>query len=208
MMNIRSLLGRFIRFVSWLCFEHQWAQRELLTIAIIALVLLFLLIARRLRKESLRRTYANRLRERSPIIGVNIAEHKPIPQARPRKAIRQFKKLNEQLKQLQHENTKRRQIEVRLGQQLAELTTANEQLRHEVTEGRQTQKRLKQQVAELMAANERLQQEEFKQVQTQKTPAESSGQGSTSKSQMMPLNIEELRKTSELAKRVTGRLKK
>jgi hypothetical protein len=224
-MTVRSLAGRLIRFMSWLCYEHQWAEWELLTIAATALVLL-LLIAMRLRKRTVRRAYANQVRERSPIIGVKLADHQPsrqgingsekgrlahVPERHGRdkkltKTTRQLEKSNEQIRQLQHEITKRGQTEERLEHQVAELTAANKQLRHEVIESKRVEARLRQQAAELTAASQKFRHERLEQSQSEKVPAESSRQGSRSKRQTMPLRIEELRKVAELAKRVSGRL--
>jgi chromosome segregation ATPase len=211
--------------MSWLCYEHQWAKWELLTIAATALVLL-LLIVRQLRKRTVTRAYANQVRERSPIIGVKLADHQPshqringsekgrsarVPERRGRdkkltKTTRQLEKSNEQIRQLQHEITKHRQTEERLEHQVGELTAANEQLRHEVTESKRAGEHLRQQAAELTAASQKFRHERLEQRQSEKVPAESSRQESKAKRQAMPLKIEELKKVAELAKRVSGRL--
>jgi septal ring factor EnvC (AmiA/AmiB activator) len=184
------------------------------------------LIARRLRKRTVKTASANQVRERSPIIGVKLAHHKPshhgingsekgclahVPERhggdkKLTKTTRQSEKSNEQIRRLQHEITKHRQTEERLEHQVAELTAADEQLRHEVTESKRAEERLRQQAAALTAASKKIRHERLEQGQSEKVPAESSQQGSKSKRQAMPLRIEELRKVAELAKRVSGRL--
>ena len=68
-MNVESLIYRFTQYFSWL-YYRQWEKWELLTIAITVLVLLLLLGgARRKARANLRR-----LQERSPIIGIRLAE--------------------------------------------------------------------------------------------------------------------------------------
>jgi len=67
--------------------------------------------------------------------------------------------LKEQIEQLQHEVTERRQAEERLKQLAGELTTSNEQHQREITEREQAEEHLKQQAAELTAADEQFQSE-------------------------------------------------
>jgi chromosome segregation ATPase len=162
--------------MSWLCYEHQWAEWELLTIAITVLVLL-LLIVRLHRKGMVRKARANQVRGRSSIKGIKISGHKRSRQGikvsekdhlarvqkgdegqkKWRKTIKQLKKLNGQIEQLQHQATKRKQATKHFKQQVTELTSANEKLRHAITEHKQTTKHLKQQVTKLMSVNEKLQ---------------------------------------------------
>ncbi|MHC4752780.1 MAG: hypothetical protein ACYTFW_23285 [Planctomycetota bacterium] len=211
-MTVYSLLGDLIRFMSWLCFEHQWAKWELLTIAVIPLFLL-LLILRLRRKGTVRRIRTNQLQSRSPIVGVKITDSKRSRQGikgleknrlanvRERQS-RQSKELKKQIKQLKHEITKHKQIEVDLEQQVAELKAAHEQFQHEVTKGRQADEHLKKQLAELTAAHEQLQL-----GRSEKAQVESSKQRLTSERRRMPLNIEELTNTTDLSKGVSGRLR-
>jgi septal ring factor EnvC (AmiA/AmiB activator) len=197
-MTIHSFIDRLTQLISWLYYQHQWAEWEMLAIAVAALVPL-LLIARQQRKEKLGRGYAHQLRERSPIIGVKLANGKDNRQDiadlkrgrlaffhrkkdEERTTSSQLDRSSEQIKQLQDEITKRRQIEARLEQQLTELTAANERLQHETAESRQTEERLKQQTAELLATNEKLQHglakhkpvEDFLKKQIDRAPAASS----------------------------------
>ena len=72
-MSVKDLTNKLAQYFSWLYYQRQWAQWELLTIAIMALVLL-LLIARRRRKKATKKKPTTRIREHSPIIGIRLAE--------------------------------------------------------------------------------------------------------------------------------------
>jgi hypothetical protein len=181
-MTIQSFVGKlaryFSRFLSWLYSGYRWGEWELLTIAIVALVPL-LLIVRQLRKGTARKAYADQIRERSPIIGVKLADRKQshlgirdFKKDRPARApkgdgkrrkrgkrTKQLEKSHEQIRQLQHEIIKRRHTEARLERKIAELAAINEQLQHKSTEHEQTDGRLKEKVVELPAANGQLQNE-------------------------------------------------
>jgi len=227
MMIVRSLAGKLVRFVSWLCYGHQWAEWELLTIAIAALALLWLTI-RQLRKGTAKGGEAEHLRARSPVIGINLAEpkrsrrsSKALPKKRlahalqerqqrqnAKRATRKIEQLNEQLVQLQRKVAKHRQTEVGLEEQLAGLTAANEKLQQEVAESRQAEQRLRQQAAELTAANEQLGEHSDGPKQLERIAAKDAEQRSRRKGGKMPLSIEELTQVSDLAKRVSGRMQK
>lgn len=172
-MTLHSFVGRLTQLVSWLYYQHQWEEWELLAIASAALVPL-LLIARQQRKESAGRIYTHHDGERSPIIGVKLADGKrgrsEITDSKKARlgyfarrrnkqddATKQVHSSNEQIRQLQCEIAKCRQVEARLEQQLAELTAANEKLQHEISESKQTEERLQQQTIKLLAANKKLQ---------------------------------------------------
>ncbi len=71
-MNAENLINRLIQHFSWLYHNGQWQRWDLLTIAITALVLL-LLAGRAQRKGS---TDVKRMRGRSPMIGIRLAEHR------------------------------------------------------------------------------------------------------------------------------------
>lgn len=175
-MTIYSFVGKlaryFSRFLSWLYYDHRWAEWELLTIAIAALVPL-LLIVRRLRKGTARKVYADQVRERSSIIGVKLADRKQshlgirdfgkdrpahVPKGdgkrrRWSKKTKQLEKSHEQIRRLQHEIIKRRQTEVHLERKIAELTATNERLQHKITEHEQTDGLPKQKFIQLPAIN-------------------------------------------------------
>jgi len=242
---LRSLLSGFVRFIWWLCYEHQWTESELLAIAGTTVVVLLLVLIR-LRRRPVRNIDAGQIREATPIIGANLAEHnlrrqssrkmnadspartsqmKELPK-NWKQMTRQFAKSNEQIRRLQHELATRRQSESQLEQKLAELKDANkrrndqiaannpittqlemqvvelkttvEQLRDEISKRRQTEASLQRQVAELTSKLE----------QTQPDEAATEGPEQVSKSKRLdePLSIEELKKVSALAKRVTGRV--
>ncbi|MFH1717703.1 MAG: hypothetical protein ABIF19_10155 [Planctomycetota bacterium] len=68
-MTVEGLTNEITEYARWL-YYRQWERWELLTIAIIALALLLLVgNARRKARANIRR-----LRERSPIIGVKLAQ--------------------------------------------------------------------------------------------------------------------------------------
>ena len=227
MVIVRSLAGKLVRFVSWLCYGHQWAEWELFTIAITTLALLWLTI-RQLRKGTVGGGEAEHLRARSPVIGIKLAEPKRsrrsiralskkrtthAPQRHQRrqnakKATRQIERLNEQLIQLQRKVAKHRQTEVGLEEQLAGLTAANEKLQQEVTESRRAEQHLRQQAAELTAANEQLGEHSDGPKQLERIAAKDAEQRSRRKGGKMPLSIEELTQVSDLAKRVSSRMQK
>jgi prefoldin subunit 5 len=173
--EVRSLAGKFVRVVSWLCFEHEWARWELLTIAAIALLLL-LFVLRLLRKGAAARAQAVLLPERSPIIGLRLADHKRShheiagsqksrsvrrghAKQKDRKTTRHLEKLNRQIEQLQREVTERKQTEARLEQRVAEFTKAGKTLRPDDVKPGQTDGHVEQQLAELTAANKQLRDE-------------------------------------------------
>lgn len=151
-MIIGSFVDRLNQFISRL-YERQWAEWEILTISITVLFVL-VWITRRQRKRAVRSVYKDQFLESSPVIGVNLGYHK-----QSRRAIRDLKKgrlaavqkrhpkqkkqtkqressekLHEQIKQLQREIIKRKQIEVRLEERVDSLTTANEKLQCELVE--------------------------------------------------------------------------
>ncbi len=242
---IRSLLGGFVRFISWLCYEHQWTELELSAIAGVTVVLLLLVLIR-LRKQPIKYIDSSQIHEATPIIGANLAEHNQHRQAnrnlrsatpaqtsqtqeRPKnwkQMTRQFAKSNEQLRRLQNELTKRRQSESYLEQKVAELketnkrlneqiarneptitqlntqitdlTTTLEKLRDEISGHKQTKTSLEQQVAELRS--------EIEQAQAGMASTETGEKAFKSARLDEPLSIEELKKVSALAKRVTGRV--
>jgi hypothetical protein len=190
-MTIQSFVGKlaryFSQFLSWLYSDYRWGEWELLTIAMVALVPL-LLIVRQLRKGTARKVYADQVRERSPIIGVKLADHKQshlgirdfrkdhpahVPKGdgkrrRWRKRTKQLEKSHEQIRQLQHEIIKRRQTEVHLERKIAELTATNERLQHKIAEHKQTDGRPRQKFIALPAANGQIQNKVVEQKQARK----------------------------------------
>ena len=175
-MIVSSLADRLNQFISWLLYGRQWAAWELLTIAVIALVVLLWIISRQ-RSRRVRRIFEEQFRGSSPVIGTNLGVQK-----RSRNVIEDLKKarlvtihkhqeqrhekiqepsekLHEEIKQLQHEIFKHKQTESRFEQQVAELTAANEDLKHELGESKQALLQARQQTAEAPAADEHLQPE-------------------------------------------------
>jgi len=73
-MTLESFINRLTQYCS-LLYTRQWERWELLTIAAVAMILL-LLVMRGRRKVRFRRTSAHHLYERSPIIGVRLAQRR------------------------------------------------------------------------------------------------------------------------------------
>ena len=162
-----SFVDSISQFMSWLS-ERQWAEWEIITIAVIALFVL-LWIIRWQRKRAIRNIYDNQFLENTPVIGAKLGSRK-----RRRHLIKDFKKaqlaaaqhghtnqqkstkqkesekLHEQIKQLQREIIKRKQAEVRFEQRIADLATANEKLQLELAE----KERAEEQTEETSAAEE------------------------------------------------------
>jgi chromosome segregation ATPase len=170
-MIVSTLVDRLNQFISWLLYGRQWAAWELLTIAVIALVVLLWIISRQ-RSRKVQRIFEEQFRGSSPVIGANLGARK-----RSRHVIEDLKKarlvsihkhqeqqhektkepsekLHEEIKQLQHEIFKHKQTESRFEQQVAELTAANEELKRELAESKQALLQAQQQTAEAPATDE------------------------------------------------------
>jgi chromosome segregation ATPase len=160
-MVVRDLAGKLIRLMSWLCFEHEWTRWELMIVAaaVLSLLLLFL---RLLRKETLARADAGELLERSPIIGLRLADHK-----RNRREIRNLEKSRSASALQKHGN--RKELREITGQ-VDTLKGQIAQLQHEIAEHSRTEARLKQQIGELTAADGQLHPQTHKRGQTEISP--------------------------------------
>jgi len=242
---IRSLLGGFVQFISWLCYEHQWTELELSAIAGVTVILLLLVLIR-LRKRPVRHIDSTQIHDATPIIGANLAEYNLRRQASRNKIsdfpihtsqvqekaknwkqmTRQFAKSNEQIRRLQHELAKRKQSELFLEKKVAELRETNKRLNDQIAKSEHTTIPFQAQIAELATTIEKLRDEisEYKhikisleqqlaelrsepeQVQSGKASTETSETASKSTRLDEPLSIEELKRVSALAKRVTGRV--
>ena len=69
-MTVEGIIDKLSGFFSWL-YYRRWERWELLAIAIIALGVLILMVRAHLKVAA----NAKRFRERSPIVGVRMAEH-------------------------------------------------------------------------------------------------------------------------------------
>ena len=156
--------------MSWL-FQREWAEWEIITIAITAVFVLLWIISRQ-RKRAVRRVYENRFMESSPVIGMNLGTHKRsrhlvrdlkkgrLPavqkkhqkQQKPTKKTEASAKLHEQIKQLQYEIIKRKQSEVHLEERIAHLTAANEKLQLKLVEIKQAEEQTEEKPVEEKAA--------------------------------------------------------
>ena len=121
----------------------------------------------------IRTVYANQGRGSLSVIGVKLADRKrnlqrirglgkgrlahfpkkDDKQKKRKKTTGQFEKLLEQVKQLQHEITKREQNEVRFEQRIAKLMAFNKQSQHEVAERKRVEEHPRQQTDEVSVAN-------------------------------------------------------
>jgi hypothetical protein len=147
-MTVNNLIYKLTKYFSWLYFRH-WERWELLIIVLISLVLLLLIIWQQ-RKASTRNVYANQLRERSPIIGVKLADTRSRAKIEDLKKYRsaslskkrtkqkkekeQLEKVNKQIQLLQHEISKHKQTEAHLEKQIVELKSANKELQEKATQ--------------------------------------------------------------------------
>jgi hypothetical protein len=69
-MTVERIINRLSEFFSWL-YYRRWERWELLAIAIVALVVLILMVRAHFKVAA----NEKRFRERSPIVGIRMAEH-------------------------------------------------------------------------------------------------------------------------------------
>ena len=69
-MTVEGIIDRLSGYFSWL-YYRRWERWELLAIAIAASVILILIVRAHLKEAA----NAKRFRERSPIVGVRMAQH-------------------------------------------------------------------------------------------------------------------------------------
>ncbi len=69
-MTVEGIIDRFSGYFSWL-YYRQWERWELLAIAVAVMVVLILMVRAHFKVAA----NARRFRERSPIVGVRMAEH-------------------------------------------------------------------------------------------------------------------------------------
>lgn len=227
-MTLHSFVNRLTQLFSWLYYQHPWEEWELLAVGIAVLIPLFL-IAIRQRKEKAGRLYSLHNRERSPIIGVKLANGKypssaltDTKKARSHSVargkdkqddvIKQADISTEQIRQLQCEIVRHQQAEARLEQQLAELTAANERLKHEINEFKLAEEHLQQQTAELLAVNKELQERRVGRKKIKGSDHDHTDSGSVadrhpmdSKHTNEPLDVEKLKAIAALAKQIQQR---
>jgi hypothetical protein len=209
-MLVSSFLDRIGQFISHL-YGRQWATWEILTISVIALAVLSWVISR-LHTRKLRRIYEGHYLESSPVIGVNLGSRKrrrfligDLRKGRPASSHKHqqqqhlttkkpLEKLHEEIKQLQCEIIKQKQVEVHLEQQISELKAENEKLQQELAESRQAE----QQIAETPAAEEQLQPEASQVEQSEQVEQVEQ----TSEQQVMPEPAVEAPVTRKSARRI------
>jgi chromosome segregation ATPase len=174
-----------------------------------------LLIVRQLRKRTIRRAYTSRLPGQSPVIGVNLGSRRhgiknlkqrrlaSVPerrekQTKSKKTTESSEKLHEQIKQLQCEIIKRKQMEVSLEQRVAHLTAANEKFRREVAESRQVERQPSQEVAEAPADDEKLQPEVAEKKQAEQDFKEEVAEAPAADEKLQPEVAEEKQAEQDL----------
>ena len=183
-MTVNILIYKITKFFSTLYFR-QWEIWELLLIVSISLVLLLFIVWQQ-RKAATKRIHVNQFRERSPIIGVKLADNRshlkiedvkkkglassPKKKAKQRKTKEQVDKLNEQVQQLQYEISKHMQVEARLEHQVKELTSTNEKLRQNTIVSTPVEQSKKQQPAEVSTPIDKLQQKIAESKQAEQKP--------------------------------------
>jgi len=150
-MTIDSFIRRLDRTFTWLYYKHQWAEWELLITAIIAMILLLWILRRQKKTTVARNAYNDQASQRSPIIGIKLADHHHNRQVtedakerrsdliaqlsgrKKRKATaKHIEDLNGQIRQLHSAINKYKDMEDRFIEKISELTTANEKLRNEL----------------------------------------------------------------------------
>ena len=168
--GIEGLINKLAQYSSRLN-NKQWQKWGLLTAGMLTIVLL-LLIERRKRGGTVKRVYENQVQQRSSVIGAKLVggreSHQGIEflekgrlayvqksdgrQKKWRKTVKQWKKQNRQIEQLQPEITEREQATENLKQQTAEV-----KLQHGLTERKQAEEVSKQQAGDVPAAGKPLQ---------------------------------------------------
>jgi hypothetical protein len=206
-MLVSSFLDRIGQFISRL-YGRQWAAWEILTAAVVALAVLLWIVGRQ-RVRKLRKIYEGHYLGNSPVIGVNLGSRKrrrfligdlkksgPASEHKHRQeqhltTKKPLEKLHEEIKQLQCEIIKQKQVEVHLEQQISELKAENEKLQQELAESRQAE----QLIAETPSAEEQLQPEASQVDQVEQVEQ-------TSEQQVMPEPAIEAPVTRKSARRI------
>jgi hypothetical protein len=171
-MTVQSLVDTIKQYVM-LLYDRQWNNRELLTIAAVATVLLIFMVAIRRRREKARFLRTNRIPKGRSIIGSRLGGDKKkryVRQENVRRITKRLEKSDAEVEQLRLEIIERDQTEARFVREISVLTAANKQLQHEITEltvaaerlehkGRLSDRFSEQKGAEPAAVNEPLRQE-------------------------------------------------
>lgn len=153
MATVEILLYKVADFFNWMYSATGLEKWQFLIIAL-AVILLLTLIARVQRKRMVTKIHTVPAVNRSEIIGVNLSGHKAklhgTKETRKHglaltsemdekhmgwvQTTKEWRKLNEQIRQLEHEITKRKRTEEHLKHQITELTTNNQELQNQITE--------------------------------------------------------------------------
>ena len=168
-MNIDRALNTIMQFYSWISIQTGLKNWQLLTIALVVLCGLVLFL-NYLRKARIQKIHLIQSSGRSEIIGIKLSgdenryhEHYRKKQtfALPEEEEKQhswgqttkdWRKLRENIRHLQHDISKYERTEKLLKEQISELKIANEKLQAEINTKSQTEDALQQQIKELTPA--------------------------------------------------------
>lgn len=206
-MSLAHFVDRVVEYLSWL-YGRQWEPWELAAVGSVALALLILFAGTHRKIVASERLS----RERSPIIGIELARSKPRARSLKRfwkryvafaadsHASKQAEKpLKRQVSEVKAANERFRQeiaeisrTQERFKQELVVLRAANDQLQRQLTNSKQTERQLRQQVAELTVANRELRHQKRERERVEKVPVEGSEVETGPRKQQPPFAIEEV----------------
>jgi hypothetical protein len=175
MATVEILLYKLADFYNWLYSATGLKQWQFLIIAL-AVILLLTLIARVQRKRMVTKVHTVPAVNRSEIIGINLSGHKAREHGTKEtlkhnvsltsemdekqmgwaQTTKEWRKLNEQIRQLEHEVTKRKRTEEHLKHQITELTTTNQELQNQITEHEQAEKPPRPQIDEAAMSEQQI----------------------------------------------------
>ena len=153
MATVGNLLYKLADFYNWLYSTLGLKQWQFLIIAL-AVIVLLALIARIQRKKLVNKVYTIPAVKRSEIIGIQLSGHKAREHGTKEalkhgialtsemdekqmgwtQTTKEWRKLTEQIRQLEREVTKHKRTEEHLKHQITELTTTNQELQSQITE--------------------------------------------------------------------------
>lgn len=236
-MNIDNVLDSIMQFYSRLSIQTGLKDWQLLTIALAVLFGLILFL-NYLRKVRIKIRHAIQSSSHSDIIGIRLANKRDDYRAhdtfRNKQAIglpeeeqqswgqttKDWRKLREKIRHLQHDIGKHERSEKHLKEQIMELKITNEKLQAEINKQSQIEETLQQQINELtstipvhnqaeqtIATEHLLSQSSEKQDNAAETNLQEDVEMSdtTEKEHNVPLDIKELKAIADLVKRLQAR---
>jgi len=171
-MNIENIIDSVMQFYSWIYSQTGLQDWQLLTIGLGILFLLVLSLIQQ-RKTRSRKVYVIQGSNRSDIIGANLSDrekhyhrHENFSKKPPVSAsdeeeegkswgqsTKEWRRLSEKIRHLQHEIGKQERSEKHLKEQITELKSINDKLQSEISRKTQIEEELKQQLQELTTAS-------------------------------------------------------